>query len=220
MLNENNNQICPLCQSDSKLFYEDKPRVYYKCSNCFAIYLDRNHLPDNELEKERYLEHNNDVNDPRYQKFVSPIVSSVLNDFTKKDYGLDFGGGTGPVISKLLRDQGFQIEVYDPFFRNEKSLLNKKYNYIVCCEVIEHFHNPKEEFELLKGLLLPGGKLYCMTDLYDESIEFSKWYYKNDPTHVFIYHQKTLEWIKENLKFAGLKVDGRLAVFKNCFYFL
>ena len=27
-----------------------------------------------EEEKERYKNHNNDVNDPRYQKFVSPIV--------------------------------------------------------------------------------------------------------------------------------------------------
>ena len=27
-----------------------------------------------EEEKERYKNHNNDVNGPRYQKFVSPIV--------------------------------------------------------------------------------------------------------------------------------------------------
>ena len=36
-------------------------------------------------EKSRYQLHNNDVNDPRYQDFVMPIVNGVLTDFTKKD---------------------------------------------------------------------------------------------------------------------------------------
>ncbi len=213
MLINSNKEKCPLCKSRSNPFYKDKRCSYFKCTNCMSVFLDRKQLPDSETEMKRYLEHNNDVNDPGYQKFVSPIVSSVLNDFTKKDYGLDYGAGPGPVVAKLLKEKNFQIEVYDPFFHDDKKVLAKKYNYIICCEVIEHFHHPKKEFEKLKNMLLPNGKIYCMTDLYDEEIDFRNWYYKNDQTHVFIYHEKALEWIKGNLNFTGINVDDRLITF-------
>ncbi len=212
-MKDNLNDVCPLCKSSTSIFKEYKKKVFYRCTNCFAIFLGRSAIPDQNKEKERYLQHNNDVNDPRYQKFVEPIVTAVLEDFTVEDHGLDFGAGTGPVISKLLKDHNYQIEQYDPFFHYNPDLLQRKYNYIVCCEVIEHFHYPKKEFELLKSLLLPEGILYCMTEIYNKDLEFDKWYYKNDPTHVFLYHDKTLEWIKEALGFSKLTIDGRLVKF-------
>ena len=81
-------------------------------------------------------------------------------------------------------------------------------------EVIEHFHHPKKEFELLFNLLKPGGKLYCKTDLFSESKNFDSWGYKNDPTHVFFYHQKSILWIQKNIGFTSVKIDGRLIVFE------
>jgi hypothetical protein len=44
-----------------------------------------------EEEKERYKNHNNDVNDPRYQKFVSPIVEKVRDHYDTNHLGLDYG---------------------------------------------------------------------------------------------------------------------------------
>ena len=99
------------------------------------------------------------MNDVRYQNFVSPIVNEILKDFTGNDLGLDFGSGTGPVIAKMLTDKGFQVSNYDLYFANDLSLLEKKYNYVSCCEVMEHFKNPLEEFQLLRNLLLPKGKI-------------------------------------------------------------
>lgn len=165
-------------------------------------------------EKSRYEMHNNDVNDVRYQAFVSPIVNSILKDFKKTDKGLDFGSGTGPVITKMLRDKNYDVQEYDPFFANHPEALEKKYDYIACCEVMEHFHTPKKEFELLFNLLKPGGKLYCKTDLFSESKNFDSWGYKNDPTHVFFYHQKSILWIQKNIGFTSVKIDGRLIVFE------
>ncbi|WP_309597799.1 methyltransferase domain-containing protein [Flavobacterium oreochromis] len=81
------------------------------------------------------------------------------------------------------------------------------------CEVIEHFHHPKKEFQLLKELLVPKGKLYCMTHLYDSSIHFEKWYYKNDTTHVFIYQKETIEWIAKMLMFSDFTIKNRLIIF-------
>lgn len=205
---------CPLCSSLSSHFYTHNAREFYFCTDCFSIFLDTKDYVTIKEEKSRYEMHNNDVNDERYQTFVSPIVNSILNDFKKSDKGLDFGSGTGPVITKMLRDKDYDIQEYDPFFANHPEALDKKYNYIACCEVIEHFHYPKKEFELLFNLLKPGGKLYCKTDLFSETKNFDSWGYKNDPTHVFFYHAKTMEWIQQNIGFKSIKIDRRLIVFE------
>ena len=206
-------EICPLCHSKAQKFFVKKGRVYYSCNNCEGIFVNKDSLPNQESEKSRYLEHNNDINDTNYQGFVKPIVNNILKDFKNSDIGLDFGAGTGPVISKLLNDKNYKTKLYDPFFYNTPDLLKEEYNYIICCEVIEHFYNPKKEFLLLKKLLKENGKLYCMTSIYNDSIDFKTWYYKDDKTHVFIYRKKTLEYIYKEFEFSDLKIDSNLIIF-------
>ena len=111
---------------------------------------------------------------------------------------------------KVLQDNKYNIEQYDLYFHNNPELLKKQYDYITCTEVAEHFKEPFKEFELLKSLLLPNGKLYLMTDLFDENRDFGSWYYKNDHTHVFMYHRNALEWIREKLEFKKLTIEKRL----------
>ncbi len=126
--------------------------------------------------------------------------------------GLDFGCGPGPVISHLLQNSGYMIKQYDPIFHVDQRVLESKYHYIVCCEVIEHFHSPAEEFRRLRSLLKSNGELICMTDLITDETDFAKWYYKNDPTHVFLYRRETLQYIAEEFDFAKCRIDGRLIV--------
>ena len=206
--------MCPLCSSNSVYKYNFRNRDYYQCTNCFSLFMGGQFLPSNNVERERYLEHNNDVYDVRYQQFVKPITSAVQNDFSTNDSGLDFGGGTGPVITKVLTDKGFNIKDYDPFFNYRPELLDEAYDYIACCEVMEHFFDPLKEFRLLRKLLKRGGKLYCMTSLYRPSTDFKGWKYKDDPTHVFFYHRKALEFIREKAGFSSLVVQDKLIVFK------
>ena len=62
-----------------------------------------------EAEKARYLTHNNDVEDERYQQFVSPITSAVMKQVQPlRTFGLDYGAGTGPVIAKSPGRTRFQ----------------------------------------------------------------------------------------------------------------
>jgi SAM-dependent methyltransferase len=204
------NPACTLCLGDSKEIFEQR---YYECQVCAGIFLSDKFYISKEAEKLHYESHNNDIYDLRYQKFVSPITNKVFLNFKSYHEGLDFGAGTGPVISKVLRDKGYQIVEYDPFFNSDMKPLERQYDYIVCCEVIEHFHKPAKEFSLLRSLLKPNGILYCMTECYDSSIAFESWYYKNDPTHVFFYRDKTLEWIKEKFNFSSHKREGRLVAF-------
>ena len=209
------NMTCPLCNSTATVFCEKPKHLFYKCTNCEGIFRPKHTFLTAEAEKEHYEKHNNDVFDERYQAFVSPIVNAVLHDFSPEAKGLDFGSGTGPVIAKMLTDKGYQVQNYDLFFANEPLLLKEKYDYVSCCEVMEHFHHPYQEFKLLQSLLLPKGKLFCKTEVYNNQTPFENWYYKDDFTHVFIYQLKTLEWIQKNLRFSKVSVYDKLIVFEN-----
>ena len=124
--------ICTLCNST---LINKKDEFYYDCNTCKAIVKDKKyHLTASE-EKERYETHNNDVNDIRYQNFTSPITNYVMEKFSSEHKGLDFGSGTGPVISSMLEKEGYNITQYDPFFAPDKSALETMYDYIVSCEV-------------------------------------------------------------------------------------
>ena len=206
--------ICPLCATQSNVFYE-REDTYYKCSTCHAIFMNAQELPDSTSEKERYELHDDDTQDEGYRKFVAPITSSIMNDFTKKHKGLDFGAGTSSIISTVLKEHDYEILDYDPYFHVYPELLSAKYDYISSCEVIEHFYTPHKEFKLLKNMLHKNGKLYLMTEPYNEGINFASWYYKNDPTHVFFYSQKTFDWIKQKFEFSNVTVGRRLIIFEN-----
>jgi len=215
MFDKQNNVIglCPLCSGAKHVYYREGKRTYYQCKECGSISLDESCHLSPKAEKERYLEHNNDVDDDRYQNFVKPITSAILSDFKSHHKGLDYGAGTGPVITKILADCSYNIKTYDPYFHNYPDYLKEKYDYIVCCEVMEHFNNPYIEFKRLKNLLHENGKLYCKTELFKEDTDFKNWYYKNDPTHVFFYTEKSINWIKETFAFNDIIIKDRLIIF-------
>ncbi len=197
-------EICPLCDTQSTLFYKDE---FFQCPCCKGIFRPKERLLDSTSEKQRYENHTNDSSDLGYQNFVKPITNSILKDFKSSDLGLDFGCGKDSPIVKILEENDYKIAKYDIFFYDDKKVLEQRYDYIACCEVIEHFYNPKKEFELLKSLLKKDGVLYLMTGIYSEEIDFSKWWYKNDLTHVFIFTKETFFWIKEEFGFKDMKIE-------------
>ncbi len=203
-------QPCPLCNGESTNYYLHINRQFLQCSNCESVFLHSDNYLSEEAEKKHYLNHNNDPDDVRYQNFVQPVVAPILNDFKPEHSGLDFGSGTGSPIMKLLNDAGYDIVQYDLFFHNYPELLEKKYDYIACSETAEHFKEPYKEFQQLKNLLKPGGKLYVMTDRFDPNRDFGTWFYKTDVTHVFLYHTKAFEWIMNEFGFRGLEIEGKV----------
>lgn len=202
---------CPLCSS---LLITQKDAYYYVCDNCKALVKDNKQYLTPAEEKAHYECHNNDVEDVRYQNFTMPITQYVLENRLPTHKGLDFGCGTGPVISRMLQKKNYDITPYDPFFAPHQSVLKSTYDYIVCCEVWEHFHHPKLEIDRLTALLKPNGLLLIMTLLYDHSIDFKTWYYRRDPTHIFIYTQETIRYIAEKNGLNILELTDRLIVLK------
>lgn len=206
-------ESCPLCNTKGSLFFQNKRHVFYICGLCHGIFRDSKQLLDREDEEERYLHHQSDINDTGYHHFVLPIINKVKAHFESGKCGLDYGCGHTPVLSRLLSDENYNMEIFDAIFFNEKAVFDKKYHFIVCCEVMEHFYKPCREFKGLFELLLSGGKLICKTHLYEKGMDFDAWYYKNDPSHVFIYQKQTLEWIKDHFKCSGLEINKRLITF-------
>ena len=65
----------------------------------------------------------------------------------------------------------------------------------------------------MKKLLKDNGTLYLMTGIYRQNIDFSKWWYKNDLTHVFIYTERTFEWIKKEFGFENMIINKNFIKF-------
>ncbi len=205
---------CPLCEGRLNTYTVFKEETFLQCEQCFSVIRHPQHWLEGEEEKIRYELHENDVSDKHYRRFVAPVVETVYAHHEPQDKGLDYGAGPGPVVAAMLTEKGYHISTYDPFYHPKPELLTQTYNYIVCCEVMEHFHTPELEFTRLRELLAPGGSLICMTSLFHEGIDFKGWGYKNDDTHVFFYHARAIEWIRANFDFDRVTITGRLVHFQ------
>lgn len=209
---------CPLCKANADWFcsYFIQPVNFYRCGVCKSIFKNKQDFIEVSAEKKRYETHNNDVKDKRYQEFVSPITSSILGDFSPEAIGLDYGCGTGPVATYVLKKNDYNVILYDPFFYPDKDYQKRQYDFIICCEVMEHFHHPKWEFNHLRRLLKDGGKLYCKTKMISNDMNadtFKVWHYKNDPTHVFFYSPSALKHIAVKEEFRSVSFDDKLIIF-------
>ncbi|MGM0651464.1 MAG: class I SAM-dependent methyltransferase [Bacillota bacterium] len=204
---------CVLCRSTAKHFFCFRAKNYYRCTNCHSVMMAYEDQLDSEMEKQRYDQHNNDPEDTGYRRFVTPLVYYITEKFSPGARGLDYGAGPGPVAAVMLGEKGYNVELYDPHYHPDEAPLSKKYDFIICSEVIEHFSDPAKEFSLLRSLLLPQGALFCLTELLTDDLVFEHWCYKNDPTHVFFYHYHSLLYIKSNYNFNKLTVDKRLICF-------
>ena len=204
---------CSLCKCRTRQFDNVNEREYLQCVGCKAILLSPEYYLSPQAEKFRYMLHDNDVNNAGYITFVRPVIEKVQSEQKRDAVGLDFGCGPGPVITSELKKVGYQINLYDPYFKPDKNVLTTKYDFIICCEVMEHFQQPLKEFTLLRSLLKEEGKLYCKTEIWDPGINFDKWHYKNDQTHVIFYNRKTLEWIQKNLNFSKIEILDNFVVF-------
>ncbi len=198
--------LCPLCHSES-IPVDSR---YLDCTVCRSRFLHPSLFLPPDAEKAEYELHQNDIHDPRYQSFVRPITDAVIANHAPDAPALDYGSGAESVIAHVLRQAGFSMSQYDPFFRRDAPLLAQHYDIITCSETVEHFHSPRSEFTRLAALLNPGGTLYISTLLYHDSIPFANWHYRRDPTHVFLYRRETFEWLREVLRFSELHIDGRL----------
>ena len=210
-MNSSENEICRLCGDKTNPFFGDE---FFHCENCKGISRKLTSLPNAEAEKKRYDLHKNSPNDG-YEKFISPLINYVLKNISTEKNGLDYGSGPNSILSTILIEKKYTVYKFDPFYENDSTVLQNTFDFIIACEVIEHFHYPQNEFKKLKQKLNQKGEILIMTHLYDFSINFENWYYKNDFTHVFFYTTETFEWIKKQYDFNELEINNRFMRLKN-----
>lgn len=192
---------CPLCGDDPAAYYSDSRRDYFQCQGCSLVFVDAEQRLNIAAEKAEYDLHQNCPNDKGYQQFLSRLVNPLLNHINVGAYGLDFGCGPGPAIKPMLFKHGVDVINYDPiYYPNEYCLSNNKaYDFITTTEVIEHVYQPDKVLPQLWDLLKSGGVLAIMTKLVIDKAAFSRWHYKNDPTHICFYSEETFLFIARQL---------------------
>lgn len=187
---------------------------FFRCLNCDAILRMEEKLPDKENEKIRYEKHQNSEENQGYLNFLSPVFNYIVQNIPLTSVGLDYGCGPNPVLANLLKEKGYLINLFDPFFYSDAQVLGMVYDFIISTEVVEHFHHPYQEFERLSALLKPNALALIMTELHHPALDFKSWYYKNDFTHVAFYSQKTFDFIAKHFGFEILQIKERFLVLK------
>lgn len=207
--------ICPLCHRNHTVFHAaDQRRHFFRCLNCSLIFVPPTEYLTAAEEKAHYKNHRNTPNDEGYRQFLAKLFSPVHQILQSGSKGLDFGCGPGPTLHLLFEEAGHVMQIYDPLFFSDDTVLNQKYDFITASEVVEHLHSPREVLESLWNMLTPDGMLALMTGFVPDNIPFTKWSYKNDETHVCFYSSATFTYLVNHLKNARLRLLPDIAILK------
>ena len=202
---------CPLCKSKHvQIFHHDRKRLFHHCIVCHLVFVDPTNLPCKEQELNEYKLHQNSSDDAGYLTFLDRARQPVIEFVGKGKRGLDFGSGPEPVLANWLENDGFVMQAFDPFFA--PSTIVGEYDFIVCTEAIEHFHQPSIEWQTWMQHLCSDGYLIIMTKRWLSKARFNTWHYKNDPTHVVFFHEKTFRFLAQEFNFSVLFVADDVVV--------
>jgi len=192
---------CKICKNESKEFstakilgkYEIR---YYFCSKCGFV----------QTEEPYWLE---EAYSSAFAAIDTGTMTRNMHNSTNLlffmkfiDDGpcLDFGGAYG-VLTRIMRDYGFDFYSYDKYAKNLFACgfdgdLSQKYALVTSFENFEHFINPIEEIE---NILNITETVYFTTFLLPSTpppLPEDWWYYTLDSgQHIVFYSKQTLEYI-------------------------
>ncbi len=199
---------CPVCANlNSRPYCQDDKRPYYQCRRCALIFVPDSHYLCAQDEKAQYDLHQNDPQDLAYRKFLSQLFDPLTRKVPPPATGLDYGSGPGPTLSVMLEEAGYDMQIYDVFFAPAPLVLEGRYDFISCTEVVEHLHHPGRVLTELFASLRPGGWLGIMTRLTTSRSAFIKGHYRVDPTHVCFFSRASFDYLAKQLG-AGLEIIG------------
>jgi len=187
------------------------PVAYRKCTNCQFISTD--FFEGFTEEQWRMYIYNDDYIkvDPDYQStrpFLNAVeISSLLAGMKDRIVGLDFGGGNG-TTAKLLRENGWCFDSYDPFGQTDVSPERVgRYNFCSAIEVFEHLQDPVGALREIIEKSTPERLIILIgTQVSDgfvsEQSRLSWWYAAPRNGHASLYSRKALTILGEKF---GLK---------------
>lgn len=205
---------CPLCQATGEIFFKKKIVHYFQCKQCELTFLDSQFFLTPEVEKERYSHHNNDLAIAGYRNFLTQAFSPILPYLKPGMIGLDYGSGPVPNGEILLRELGHHCKSFDLHFTGNEALAPNSYDYLILCEVIEHFKDLKNDLSLALNFLKPQGYLYIHTAFLKDNESFPQWYYHHDQTHVIFFKEKTFLSLREIFDLELISISMNSVILK------
>lgn len=229
-----NTEPCPICAAASEPFdvvdfnksaAEQKgkyfplsgyPVYYFLCINCgFCFSPEIHRWPMSDFVSKIYNDHYIEV-DPDYVEARPKQNALQLNELFGPNKAairhLDYGGGMG-LLSRLLREQGFDSTSFDPFYDNSIAVENMgKFNLITAFEVFEHVSALDVLRKNISLLLADDGLFLFSTLISDGQIKrherLTWWYAAPRNGHISLFSQKSLVIfaLKEKFKFGSFSV--------------
>ena len=185
---------------------------FFRCVECRLVTKDPAVRCDSQQERKHYEKHNNNLEDSGYRQHLFRLVNPIVELVQDNSRGLDYGCGPTVSIGQLFKERGMICDSYDPIFFPQADLLKKEsYDFITCCEVVEHFKSPRDEFESLISMLKPGGRLIISTHTVPD--RFEDWWYQRDPTHIVFYSTETFSWIAKKYRISFRELGDNLFLF-------
>lgn len=207
---------CPLCQHPSStVFDQDKLRSYYLCGQCELVFVPRESLVSSCEEKKRYDSHQNSDQDLGYHNYLLHISQEILPHLVTNGRGLDFGCGATKILGSFFEQSGHNVDSFDLYYYPDQTIWDKKYDFMILSEVIEHLGEPRDVMKRLSALLNSNGKVFIKTKIYPAKSQFPNWFYKRDITHVQFFNQKSFEVLAQLMNLSGpTKIGDDLFLFK------
>lgn len=211
---------CKICHAPTTAIVDKKKLLtYYRCNSCGFIHLDDSLMVDRDREKAQYDQHNNSLDNEGYvQMFESFIDHAIMPFHQTIQKVLDFGSGPTPVFSTLLKQRGFEVDIYDLYYAPKKVYVDRYYDLITSTEVFEHLSKPLEALALLVKHLNPNGYIVLMTKFPPQEDEvFLNWWYRRDPTHISFFTPKSFEVMASKFGLKVLKtINDNVVILQKC----
>ena len=194
---------CRLCSHPAHLVFEES-RPFFACNVCGLIFTDC-FISEEAVEKHYKDQHGNTfdwMNEAngfvewiRNMGLAVPLLSLSM---------LDYGSGSG-LLTEALKKIGFQVDCYEPMLHGEfnPDKYSKSHDVVILNEVVEHLEDINKTFDIIYRVLSPNGVVVIKTLLTDWIINdpenfkesFTRWWYKDDPTHISFFSFMTIEYL-------------------------
>ncbi len=204
---------CPLCGGAASPFHRSD-RDFLRCAACALTFVPAAQHLSSAAERARYETHRNSPADAGYRAFLDRVLAPLSLRLPPGASGLDYGSGPGPTASTMMRERGFTMRDYDPYFAPDEAALRETYAFVVCTEVVEHLRRPAEVFLQIDALLEAGGTLGVLTGVLEDDASFPAWWYHKDATHVAFYRPETLAWIARRFGWSLERPSRDAALFR------
>lgn len=214
---------CKICGSESKYFDSayvlNKYNVsYYICSNCGFI----------QTEAPYWLNeaYSDAISDSDIGILLRNVVlvdkSKAILSYCLSNHKniLDYGGGYG-IYTRMMRDNGFNVEWYDKYAENifakgfEKSV--EHYDIVTAFELFEHFDDPVKE---ISDIFRYGDTLLFSTEIIPNvppSDKIIDWWYFAPQTgqHIAFYTEKSFNIIAAKFNKRYYKISNGFHIITN-----